>query len=506
MLQKVATMGVNLDRAYAQTLQRIRDQKGSRSRLGMEVLMWVSYAERPLRIDELCHALAVEIGSTDLDTENISPEDTVLGSCLGLAVVHKETSTVRLIHYTLQEYLSQPSVFPDAHRTLGQTCLTYLNYDQVKCFPASYFSSPAGMPFLEYASLHWGRHARIELSDYAKSLALELLNRYERHISSCLLFKKICNSFYSPPSHGLFTGLHCASYFGIDEVMAALVEIEGCDINQGDWLGFTPLMWAARQGSQGAVTILLTREDTDPDKVCNRGRTPLWWTSRNGHEGVVRLLLARSDVNPEKPDNIGATPLLAASSHGREGVVRLLLARDDVNPDKPNNYGQTPLWAASSNGHEGVVRLLLARDDVNPDKPNYYGETPLWGASRGGHEGVVKLLLARNDVNPDKPDSDGRTPLRAASECGHEGVVKLLLARGNANSDKPDNDSSIPPHCASSNQHEPAVRPAVAGGDITLDQPASRDQTPPGISSLCKRRQSIAEPFPQLSGKRRREN
>ena len=87
MLQKVATTGVDLGRVYGQTLQRIRDQEGSRSRLGTEVLMWVSHAERPLRIDELCHALAVEIDSTDLDPENITPQGTVLGSCLGLAVV-----------------------------------------------------------------------------------------------------------------------------------------------------------------------------------------------------------------------------------------------------------------------------------------------------------------------------------------------------------------------------------------------------------------------------------
>jgi len=40
MLKKVAMTGVDLGCVYAQTLQRIRDQKGSRSRLGMEVLIW----------------------------------------------------------------------------------------------------------------------------------------------------------------------------------------------------------------------------------------------------------------------------------------------------------------------------------------------------------------------------------------------------------------------------------------------------------------------------------
>ena len=130
MLRKVATTGVGLDSVYAQTLQRIREQRGGRSQLGMEVLMWVSYAERPLRVDELCHALAVDLQSTDVDRDNIRPQDTVLGSCLGLAVVDAETSTVRLIHYTLQQYLSRHGIFPHAHKTHSQTCLVYLNYEQ----------------------------------------------------------------------------------------------------------------------------------------------------------------------------------------------------------------------------------------------------------------------------------------------------------------------------------------------------------------------------------------
>ena len=154
MLRKVATTGMGLDSVYAQTLQRVREQKGDRSRLGMEVLMWVSHAERPLLIDELCHALAVDLRSTDLDPENIRPQDMVIESCLGLAVVDAETSTVRLIHYTLQEYLSRHGIFPDAHKTLGQVCLAYLNYKQIVGLPAHGVSNLGDMPFLTYSSLY----------------------------------------------------------------------------------------------------------------------------------------------------------------------------------------------------------------------------------------------------------------------------------------------------------------------------------------------------------------
>ena len=453
MLQKVATTGVDLDSVYAQTLQRIREQKGGWSRLGMEVLMWVSHAERPLRIDELCHALAVDMQATDLDPENIRPQDTVLGSCLGLAVIDAETSTVRLIHYTLQEYLSRHGIFPNAHKTLGEACLVYLNYEKVKGLPANGVSNLGAMPFLTYSSLYWGHHAKIELSDGLKSLALELLNRVGNHISATLLVEQIGGFHSCSLRHHLWPSLHCASYFGIVEVVAGLIGMEGCDVNQSDCMGSTALLWATQQGNEEVVKLLLARNDVSPDNPNNVGITPLWIACHNGHEGVVKLLLARNDVGLNKLAYGDRTPFFIASDRGHVGVVKLLLARNDVNPDKPNFEGKTPLWCASLFGHEGVVKLLLARDGVNPDQLSAESITPLWIASYTGHEGVVKLLLAQNDVNPDKPNSEGITPLWAASWFGHEGVVKLLLARNDVNPNKTDNRGRTPLRIACIRQH-----------------------------------------------------
>ena len=373
MLQKVATTGVDLGSVYDQTLRRIKEQRGGRSRLGMEVLMWVSHAERPLRIDELCHALAVEFGATDLDPENIRPQDTVLESCLGLAVVDQETSTIRPIHYTLQESLSRPGVLPNAHGRLGQTCLTYLNYDQVKRLPADSVLNLGDMPFLEYSSFYWGSHAKIELSDQAKSLALELLNRYDNHISATLLFNQIKSHHSSLVIRHLFTGLHCASYFGVAKVLATLIEMEGCDTNQRDCMGCTPLMWAARGGHEAVVGLLLMRREVDPNEPDNDGRTPLWPASLNGHGSVVRLLLGRDDVNPDRPDNYGRTLLWWASASGKKEVVTQLLTRRDVNPDTPDIIGRTPLLVASMNGHREIVALLQHQKSLGslpPCPPN----------------------------------------------------------------------------------------------------------------------------------------
>ena len=397
MLQKVATTGVGLENVYDRTLRRIREQRSDRSRLGMEVLMWVSHSKRPLRIDELHHALAADIESTDLDQGNIPPQDTVLGSCLGLVVVDEETSAVRPIHYTLREYLSLPGILPNAHKTLAQSCLTYLNFERVKSLPANQISAVESMPFLEYSSLYWGSHAKIELSDHAKSLALRLLNLYGDHISATLLCNQIQIPHPDPLSHYLFPGLHYASYLGIYELVDYFVRGETCDINQADCMGFTPLMWASFQGNEGAVGLLLTRSNIKPFLPGNGGRMPLHLASGEGHEGVVKLLLSRYtySVNLDLQDSNGQTPLCRASRNGHAEVVKLLLAADRICPDWANSYGRTPLWWAASNGHEAVVRLLLARNNVNPNVTDRDGQTPLAAASMRGHMEIVTLLQPR---------------------------------------------------------------------------------------------------------------
>jgi len=57
--------GLNLEDAYGTTLERIKAQGRKKSRLGMTALMWVCHSERPLEVQELCHALAVKIGTPD---------------------------------------------------------------------------------------------------------------------------------------------------------------------------------------------------------------------------------------------------------------------------------------------------------------------------------------------------------------------------------------------------------------------------------------------------------
>ena len=474
------TEGLGLEEAYGATLGRIKGQGGAKSRLGMAALMWISHAERPLKVDELCHALGVEVGSPDLYGDNVPSVGTLLACCQGLVTVDKEASTVRLIHFTLQEYLrAHPELFGRAHSTMAETCLSYLNSRQVKALSTDPSPNLQDIPFIEYSSLYWGIHAKRHLSDDAKQLALKLFEDYDNHISIKLLSatKESYSFRATPDKHPLLSGLHCASFFGIVELVVDLVEVEGCDINQTDYLGSTPLGWAAWNGHQEVVKVLLGRDDVDPNKQCIGGRTPLlcaaWW----GHEGVVRILLERDDTRPDEPEFLGRTPLWCAAEYGREGIVKILLERE-VNADKLDIDDQTPLSIAALHGYEEIVKILLQRDDVNADKPDKFGRTPLWGAAQTGHERIVRLLLGQGDVRPDTPDIYGRTPLWCATLSGHEGVVKILLGRGDIKPDKPDIYDRAPLWCPAWGGREEVVKMLLGRGGIKPDKPDIYGITP----------------------------
>lgn len=71
----------------------------------MAVLMWITHSRRPLPVDEICCAITIQIGANNLGSNDISAISTFLGPSQGLAIVDKGTSTIRLIHSTLQIYL-----------------------------------------------------------------------------------------------------------------------------------------------------------------------------------------------------------------------------------------------------------------------------------------------------------------------------------------------------------------------------------------------------------------
>ena len=173
---------------YSGILRQLMAQEGNKPALGMKVLMWVLYSERPLLAEELCHALGVEIGSAELDFENIPPLQMLLECCLDLVTIEESSSTLQLMHFTLREYLlSDPTLLQIPESTIAEVCLTYLNFRSLwDLSPTSHSATPA-MPLQEYASCYWEKHARRGMTENVKALALRLLDRRAMQLGLRLL-------------------------------------------------------------------------------------------------------------------------------------------------------------------------------------------------------------------------------------------------------------------------------------------------------------------------------
>ena len=398
------------DHAYKDAMLRIEGQVADREELAKQVLSWITCTERPLTTCELQHALAVEIGETELDKENLPDIEDLVSVCAGLVTIDEESNIIRLVHYTTQEYFerTQNQWFPDAATDITASCVTYLSFDVFErgfCLSDDEFKERLrSNQFFEYAVENWGHHAR-KISILSPVLSHKvvsfLMNEAKVSASSQGLIapwmatrRGLSNSNYSQKIQKRVTGLHLTAYFAAEAVAKLLLETGKLDIDSKDSYGQTPLSWAAE----------------------------------NGHEAIVKLLLETGKVDVDSKDKSGWTPLSWAALNGHEAVVKIFLETGRVDVDLEDEYRRTPLSWAARKGHVAVVKLLLETGKVKADsRDSKHSSTPLLWAARNGHEAVVKLLLETGKVDINSKDKDDRTPLLWATTNGSQAIIKLLL-------------------------------------------------------------------------------
>ena len=361
---------MELDAAYECMVGRIKhSSRYLNCNLGIRVLMWLHLAKRPLKLNELQHALAVELepgksGHYELDKDKIPSRKRLLDCCLGLVIVDDETMTVRLTHYTLEEYFKRSNhsneYFPNGCSTATDVCLTYLNFGQVKADHTrqkDVVQRLEQFPFLEYAACHWGHYAAHDYNDVVPALALKIL-RTERggshHVALYVLCRSLWSYFWYNRSSS-FMGIHAAASFGLIRYMTQLTNQQSWDARDG--YGRTPLSYAASRGHESVVRLLLERNDVDANSKDKDAQTPLTLAAIGGHENAVRLLLERNDVDANSKDKHGHTPLTWAVVEGHKHVVQLLREHNDVDANLKDKDDQTLLALAAVEGHKNMMRL-----------------------------------------------------------------------------------------------------------------------------------------------------
>lgn len=96
-MKALPTGSTAYDETYKAAMERIGSQANTEV-FSKKVLARITCTRRPFTTSELQHALAVEVGETEFDEENLPEVDDVVTVCAGLAVVDKESNIIRLVH------------------------------------------------------------------------------------------------------------------------------------------------------------------------------------------------------------------------------------------------------------------------------------------------------------------------------------------------------------------------------------------------------------------------
>ena len=229
------------------------------------------------------------------------------------------------------------------------------------------------------------------------------------------------------------SAVNLIAYLGDAHTMSELLN-QGFEVNALDAHHKGPLWWAALQGHEAVVDLLLSQKNVN---VNGRGlvhhragsnrryiKTPPGVATYMGKPKMVEFLIEPEDVdvNPW----FYRSPLVTAAQQGHSAIVRLLLTRKDIEVNSRDLFGRTPLRYAAGCGRVDIVRQLLNIEDTQVNCVDKQRCSPLMAAAFQGHEGVAKLLLGRADIAVNTKDSLGQTALHKAAERGKASVVKLL--------------------------------------------------------------------------------
>ncbi len=442
------SLPTELNNTYDEALSRIASQERADIKVAHRVLGWVTHANRPLTLKELQHALSVEPGQNDLDQETLIDEDILISVCLGLVSIDQSSGELRLIHYTAQKYFERRLLgnFPEPHRSIASTCLTYLSFDSCLGFdlfsPASELRAlSAKYVLLDYAGPNWGLHACQDEQKLEQQIR-GFLDPRAAYLSSRLMiggWRWLNDMFththwdYPIAYESQVSGHHMAAYFGLKRTITKLFDSHANAVQRKRMLD-SALLIATAKGHLALVQYLLD-QGGDINVVSWSGYPLLHLAAGGGNVAAVRMLLDFNANVDLRRSHDAPTALHVATTNGHDAVVRILLDRN-ANVNLLRYHGlPTALHIAVANGNEAVVHMLLDSNANVESQSSDETPPPLHLACRNGREAIVRMLLSRGaDANleftwlfyPERTT----TALKIAVFEGFTTIAKALLENG----------------------------------------------------------------------------
>ncbi|KAL8875352.1 MAG: hypothetical protein Q9198_006280 [Flavoplaca austrocitrina] len=454
----------NLDDLYGDALVRIESQNQDHRELAEKALRWVAYTHERLEERALQEALAIEPDETDFDEEAITPIGLILDVCAGLLILDKENGTVRLVHYTAQDYFDkvQSTRFNNVHATIACDCITYLSYD---CFqhpkdPSDHgtegtakvwsdseessdsegsirdtLSFPIKFSFLRYASEFWAQHAKMANRDAHLSTKIHEFLAGNPRVIFKELWQLYSYKFPSiltkslPPRHSL----QMAAFFGLcDELKEFCKDSREVDALIDD---LNVLHLAACNNQSSAIQVLLDL-GADIERRDPHGLTPLLCAIHDGAlEPAIALVERGADVMAEATQSGHdmyldyLTPISCVWGDSLFQFVELLLGAG-AKVQTQDIFDDTVLMREliSMNDVHTAEKLFEQHSVEQPTEKKINSKALVYASRTGSTKMVDMLLRYGADVNSD--NGSGQTALHFALERGKIDQMNQLLGCG----------------------------------------------------------------------------
>jgi ankyrin repeat domain-containing protein 50 len=277
-----------------------------------KILSLLCYASRPLSIDEVAEAFAVDID----DLESYIPEsrfrggpDDVLRICPGLVTVNLRNDgiqEVRIEHFSVQEYLFSDRIRsgraahfalsgPSQHGRMSKTCLLYLQHDVFlhQTLTPDLLKQYA---FARYAAEFWYHHYRQADGQFTQQLTELVANLLTtRSIQErWVRLHKPDRPWDHQVDYDRFdeetpSAIYYASFLGLDEVLGFILSSSPADVNtQGG--EYNTALQAASLGCSDKIVQLLLDVGANVDDLGGEYGTALQAASEGGHKRCRRYL------------------------------------------------------------------------------------------------------------------------------------------------------------------------------------------------------------------------
>lgn len=378
-------------------------------------LLWITTAARPLTVNELRHAIRISEAPLGFKPNTLPGEHSFVEYCFGFVIIDPRPHTVRLAHFSIDEYLRQRhfEFITSGPATVAIACLNYmllpwtpgitsqglvneghddvatkqsegrnipldehidehilswLRLRQTRDYSHSATTINAVFPFMMYAAKYWGDHAAKDFSSHVSDAVRRWLENNDSFLLwSCMDERKTgrdTGRVASNRLHNMHQALkkcHVAARYGLWELMSQDGIELGNEVNSTTANRDTPLMIAAERGHVEFLSALLAHPATKVNEVDVDGKTALCRAVEASQASTVRCLLAANDINV----TLG-TPLHLALDLGGAEMIGVLLGQKNLDINACRN-GLTALASVLKDEvNLGLVRRILQRDDILP--------------------------------------------------------------------------------------------------------------------------------------------